>query len=272
MIIINDITINNSGSFKKIVENTANTWQLGRSNEEKASDTSLGKIAEKVFKEFIIQNFPNYKYLSYDEFRSNNFEKHAPFDGIIFVSNKDQSIVNKYIEQINYEVKNSDYGKISDGTKIGLESNGIYTVEIKSTRVAERHKRTGSSDQNISSIIMSDDFLEYPKYLRVDEFDKINNLMDYINFCKTYRSFNCLSNSECILKMRNEEQINMRFFYVRIYIDISTRKAYIVGYIDKNFFSQNFTLKKMVQAGKSEKALYLSLPLNNAKELSTLIM
>src|SRR3989344_1415422 len=242
MIIINDITINNSGSFKKIVENTANTWQLGRSNEEKASDTSLGKIAEKVFKEFIIQNFPNYKYLSYDEFRSNNF-----------------------IEQINYEVKNSDYGKISDGTKIGLESNGIYTVEIKSTRVAERHKRTGSSDQNISSIIMSDDFLEYPKYLRVDEFDKINNLMDYINFCKTYRSFNCLSNSECILKMRNEEQINMRFFYVRIYIDISTRKAYIVGYIDNNFFSQNFTLKKMVQAGKSEKALYLSLPLNNAK-------
>src|SRR3990167_2336621 len=225
MIIINDITINNSGSFKKIVENTANTWQLGRSNEEKASDTSLGKIAEKVFKEFIIQNFLNYKYLSYDEFRSNNFE-----------------------------------------------SNGIYTVEIKSTRVAERHKRTGSSDQNISSIIMSDDFLEYPKYLRVDEFDKINNLMDYINFCKTYRSFNCLSNSECILKMRNEEQINMRFFYVRIYIDISTRKAYIVGYIDKNFFSQNFTLKKMVQAGKSEKALYLSLPLNNAKELSTLIM
>ena len=61
---------------KIISSNTVNTWQKDRSMLDIGRDTNLGKIAENI-----ISNYINYEtslnYLSYDEFRQNNYKKHA---------------------------------------------------------------------------------------------------------------------------------------------------------------------------------------------------
>lgn len=72
---------------EKIVDNTANTWQKDRTKEEIYHDTLQGKLAEDMFADFIqfYQKEQTILYLSYDDFREDGFEKHAPIDGILYL-------------------------------------------------------------------------------------------------------------------------------------------------------------------------------------------
>lgn len=264
-------TINNINNYTKydshtltIIDNTEETWQPNRTNEDKVKDTKNGKLAEDIIESYIKKNIKNIIYLSYDEFRSNNYKKHAPFDGILFNKDTEKEKVKKYIDIINLQITNNQYGKIEDSLKTSLSDDGIYIVEIKSTRVNEvRHYTNGSVD---FQKLLKDDFLEYPKYLRVDDNGTINSLEDYILFCKKHRGFIC-KEEECIEKIIMEEYHNMRHIYIRVYIDEIQDIGYILGYINKRNFVQNMKLKKMSQKGKSEKALYLSCSLHNAKDI-----
>jgi len=68
---------------KIIAEHTKNTWQSNRSLDEIIKDTTIGKIAEYTLKEHISKH-SDYAILDYDDFRVDNYEKHAPLDCIIF--------------------------------------------------------------------------------------------------------------------------------------------------------------------------------------------
>jgi hypothetical protein len=259
---INNLSIDNS--VGKIVDFTANTWQSDRTLSEKKSDTNLGKLAEEVLEDFFRAHLPNIEYLSYDTFRSNNYEKHAPFDGIVYSKNISAEVLSVFIVKINNEVTNNQWGKISNSLKLDLEKNLIYTVEVKSTRVAERHKRNGIDTDSIKKSILQDDFLEYPTRLRTVKFGTMNTLEDYIKFCEKVEVISCPSGSDKNQIIRDFEQVNMRYFYFRVYIDESLNKAYIVGYIDKFVFSSLFVWKKMKKINKSEHALYLAVPFTHA--------
>lgn len=81
--------------IKIIAEHTKNTWQSNRPLDDIIKDTTIGKIAEYTLKEHISKH-SGYAILDYDDFRVDNYEKHAPLDCIIFEKqNSDFAISNK---------------------------------------------------------------------------------------------------------------------------------------------------------------------------------
>ena len=125
----NDIEIENI-NLGNLVFNTANTWQTNRSFSEKQADTKLGKFAEDAVitaLKIIGVNF----YHSYDSFRKDNFEYHAPFDGLLI-----KQLTNDIIEKINDSVV-ADGPKISAMTREYIRKKGGFTIEVKSTRLTQ---------------------------------------------------------------------------------------------------------------------------------------
>ena len=266
--VINDIQgyISSTKDIQTIVEHTVNTWQEDRTESSKQSDTKLGKLAEDIFASYIKKNIKNLIYISYDDFRTDSFEKHAPFDGLVFNDTINLDILKEIISHINDEVTSNQWGKISDELKYKCYKNHIYIVEVKSTRVNARHL---DDNEHIKlDALLEDDFLEYPKYLRIDKYNKIHNFYAYIDFCKKYRSFIC--HNDCLSKIKEEEKKNMRHIYIRIYINEKEQKAYIIGCISNKTFIQNAIIKKMSQRNKSEQALYIATSLKNGVHIDNM--
>ena len=255
----------NKAYLKTIVDTTFNTWQKDRDSFTKKSDTKLGKLAENIIEMYIKKNLSNVFYLSYDDFRNNNYKKHAPFDGIVVNKAVGGKVLKSFIDRINIEITKDKFGKISDKLKQELHNSGIFIVEIKSTRInPKRHYQNGEISY---TQLLEDDFLEYPKYLRVDKFGTINNWNDYLNFCYRYREISRNCDLRC---MKSIEESNMRHLYIRIYIDEGKNTAYIIGSIWKTAFIQTAVIKKMIKRDKSEYALYLASNLRNGNNINEL--
>ena len=110
--------------IKIIAEHTKNTWQSNRSLEDIIRDTTIGKIAEYTLKEHISKH-SGYAILDYDDFRVDNYEKHAPLDCIIF--KKENPDLQLAINTINLDATNNLNGAMSDKTKNLLKkSQNIY--------------------------------------------------------------------------------------------------------------------------------------------------
>ena len=87
---------------------TENTWQRNRTLAEKTKDTAQGKNAELAVIHYL-QNNSNLHYIPYDDFRDDSFEKHAPFDGIMFKNTIDETVVREIIRRVNDEIRTSDH-------------------------------------------------------------------------------------------------------------------------------------------------------------------
>ena len=128
-----DVVSTTRDELDNIVEHTVNTWQYGRSNAEKSADTKFGKFGEDtvvtLFNKLNIDG-----YYSYDCFRTDDFEKHAPFDGI-FTKNFNQQLFDFINEKVNTEGN-----RLSIDTREVIRKYNAYTVEIKSTRLAAKYK------------------------------------------------------------------------------------------------------------------------------------
>lgn len=251
-----------------LVHNTYNTWQKKRTTIDKTSDTKLGKQAESIVEMYIRKFFVKRTYLSYDDFRSDKFENHAPFDGLFFSKDMKKETLEALITKINNEMgKKEAYGKISDSLIAELNKNNIFTIEVKSTRV--NPKRHYENEKIALQKLLLDDFLEYPFFLREDKCDDINSWDDYIKFCLQWKK-DYIPSPYNLSVAKNFEEQKMRNLYVRIYIDEIFKTAYIIGCIDRHSFIVSSQIKKMVQPGKSEKALYLATNLVNGFPIQTL--
>lgn len=251
-----------------IVDATANTWQPTRTAAGKLADTGIGKTAECIVENYIKNNLKNIIYISYDDIRTDNLKKHAPFDGLLCAISKDKLILQSLINKINQQIKDGDTsGKITDELKDELFQNHIYTVEIKSTRThLTRHYIKGQI--NIE-LILNDDFLEYPKHLRENK-DGVCDILSYSNYCYKKGFIDGGTNDDLISEVKNMEQQNMRNIYIRVYIDSSQDTGYIVGCIGRKRFIDNCIIKQMFQPKKSEKALYLATSLKNGSNIDDL--
>jgi hypothetical protein len=246
-------------NIEEITEHTQNTWQKNRSKNEKFEDTKIGKKAENIIERYIKDNFPQLNYVSYDDFREDKFEKHAPFDGLLYKKEDvSEEKLKKVIKKINEDVKNNKFGKISNETKKFTNDNNIKIVEIKSTRISARHLND-KKEVNFEKIL-DDDFLTYPKYLREDKYGFLTE-KKYYEFCKK-------KNSNYNVK---EELENMADIYIRIYMNDEKKEGYIVGYVDKENFFKNKKLKKMRKPNKSEKAVYWATNLKKGFPIEDLI-
>lgn len=246
---VNFEKLRNRRKVEMISKHTRETWQPGRGNEERQRDTEQGKIAERCV-ECYLNNILKITYQSYDSFRGDKFIKHAPFDGLLFKE------YNKYllkwaIELVNKEVEKSSTGSASPELRDKLIKKGVYTVEIKSTKVTERLKRNNNIEAIIEAIKNNDDYLTYPHYCRSST--SIKDVNDYIKYSKQYDKTLTLAN------LKEKELPWMEYFYIRVYIDYEERVVYLIGFITKDMFFINIPqVKKMFKLGKSERAIYFA--------------
>ena len=173
------IDVLNMEEIDKIVEHTHNTWQKNRSIDELRKNTIQGKRAEYVV-ENLLHNKSQYRYKSYDSIREDKYEKHAPFDGIIYAKSLDDGVLFQAIDTINNDVKkcSGDFGLIEKNTRMSLDDIGIYTVEIKSSLLQDprdyrtmvhrdKNSRTEEDYSRLCEYIRGFyDYFVYPHYCR----------------------------------------------------------------------------------------------------------
>ncbi len=253
-----------------ITHYTKNTWQKERNEKEKLQDTKQGKIAEEVVRNYLNECFDMYmKILSYDEIRTDNGKKHAPFDFLFYSS--DSSNINEAIESIQRDINNTGNFnvRLSEKTRKLCRDGNIKIVEIKSTKINKNKKYCAKFNNQyddkdklkcLINEIEKDDIFCYPAYVRAT--DNKNYSMD--TYCqhvkKIIKELDAFEGEDLRNKViQNERQMHIEDIYIRVYLDIEEKKGIILGWISKDeLLDHNVTLKKMPKIGKSEKALYLA--------------
>lgn len=165
--------------IEKIVAHTRNTWQHDRQNGEMRENTIQGKRAEIVIENILNDNSTS-RFLAYDKIRRDNFNKHAPFDGIIYRKDISANILQSAIDKVNNDVINSggNTGIITVDTRKYMERNSIYTIEIKSSLL--RYPRDYRCINGDVEVTRSND-----NYIRLCEY--VKNYYDYFvypHFCR----------------------------------------------------------------------------------------
>ena len=261
---------------ERIAHNTVNTWQGWRGEKEKLDNTRQGKIAESAISTFYQDK--DICYISYDEFRADGFEKHAPFDGLLYtplcVSEKDFYML---LDEINDEIAQSGVGQISPQLREKLRAYNVFTVEIKSTRISiKKIQYSGfksydsfTDKQRLISEICKDDFLTYPKHTRTGD----HTWESYCAMVKLRNpAFSRLNGLALLSAVRDMELEYMDDYYIRVYMDESNRKVLILGYITRFDMMNPPIIKKMILPGKSNNALYLSQPLTKRTPIEELYL
>lgn len=169
--------------IEQIVTHTHNTWQHDRPIQEIRENTIQGKRAEIVIENILRDNSTS-RFLAYDKMRRDNFNKHAPFDGIIYRNDITTNILQSAIDRINNDVISiaGDSGTITVETREYLETSGIYTIEIKSSLL--QHPRDYRCINGDIEVTRSDD-----NYLRLCEYVKgFYDYFVYPHFCRDNRN------------------------------------------------------------------------------------
>lgn len=249
----------------QIVSHTHNTWQPNRPIEEIRKNTIQGKCAEFVVEKYLKEN-SGYRYESYDDFRIDDFEKHAPFDGIIYSASIGTEVLRQAKSLINYDVIDSygDTGTITVETRNKLEDNGIFTVEIKSSLLQDprdyrtmEHKnsleRTDADYTELCEYIKGFyDYFVYPNFCRNSM--KINSFYDYVVYYRMKHQQT--TNTETYLfRLIKTEFDNACNIYTRVFIDMLSNEILIPGYVTKSRFFEEPRIRKM-KSDKSKNAVY----------------
>ena len=266
----------------EIISNFTNeTFQKDRSKTERLLNTKQGKIAETIFEEVIeIGNFTRnindrLIYTTYDSFRIDNFEKHAPFDGLLYNKfNSEFENIKKLI--INETMLPNYMGKISSTLLQKCKENKIYAVEIKSSQIPKKilssccnnsDFRKTKNQKKIIAELLKLDYIKYPYFDRTDG-DTIQNFNFYIDFVKRLHPY-ILDEKQLIqIEISNSSHI-----YTRIFVEKSATTsfiAYIFGYVLADEFYKQPKLAPLFQAGKTEKAMYMLTQISKAKKIWSL--
>ena len=258
-----------------IAKHTHNTWQKNRPYEEILSNTVQGKIIEEMVEDFIHSSNKGISYISYDDFRKDDFKKHAPIDGLLF--RKGNSQVDYCITKIIEDVQENQYGKITEETRDFLRNHKVFTVEIKSSRIPDKDYPIRSNDFNswetqkeIISNLRNRDFFVYPKYTR-NSGKTIHSFEQYSSFVMdNILIYNDMSRDDFINFLLNEELKDKCYIYTRIFVDnthTDSLIAYMLGYTLRECFFHEPKIINMPRPGKSEDALYYAYPISKGNQI-----
>lgn len=266
-----------NNEIEQIVTHTHNTWQQNRPIEEIRANTKQGKKAEIVVEKFLEDNSRS-RYLSYDKIRRDEFEKHAPFDGIIYSITVEREVLIAAIEHINEDVRTSagDSGTITVSTREFMENNGIYTVEIKSSMLQDprdyvrmQHKikeeRTEDDYRRLCEYIKGFyDYFVYPHFCR----DNINikTFYDYTVFIRRQRNYFPKDKQAFLYDLMKDEYDNACDIYTRVFFDNISNEIIIPGYVIKTRFFEEPRIRKM-PSPKSRNAIYYMYHMRLGKSL-----
>lgn len=235
---------------ERIAAHTANTWQPTRSEQEKQRDTQLGKLAELALERYLAR--VGVPYRSWDNLRADNFREHAPLDGFLAHPSAAERLFSERFAKAAQT--RQEKAHFRPGFQQQCEQRQLFGVEVKATRVRERHLHKGVVDPER---ILADDFLVYPPQRHG------------------------LLTPELRTELASEASIartiaRTPYFLVRVYIERSATvsRAYLVGYATRTDFfgSPLLTVKSMPRAGKSEAAIYYALGLRQGQPMRTLTL
>lgn len=263
-----DETELDQNEIENIVRHTHNTWQHGREEEEIRKNTIQGKKAELVI-ERLLSAYSSFRYLPYDRFRGDNFQKHAPFDGLIYPVSLDEEVKAEAIQRICSDVQSSagDSGVISVETRVFLADSGIFTVEIKSSLLQdprdyqkmehkEEGKRTQADYQALCKYIKDFyDYFVYPHYCRDSE--EITCFYEYTTYVRRNHPELAwgVRSRDFLYRLMETEFDHACDIYTRVFFDVLTQEIIIPGYILKTRFFEQPRIRKMYSE-KSNNALY----------------
>jgi len=232
-----------------IAHNTKNTWQRNRPMDEIRRDTALGKLAERSFINYLeTEGIPH---ADWDDLRQDDYQSHTSLDG--FIAHPESTIClqsDEFASRVNNELQGA---YLSVHLRDELESEGVWSYEVKSTRITRRLRLNDTV--NVSAIL-NDDFLAYPNTRSGVLDDRLETLL--------------LTD-----KYRESAKEKSPFIFVRVYMTpptllTETVEARLIGWIDRDFFYANCMVKNMVQPGKSEAAIYYAVPIRRGRPMSEL--
>lgn len=252
--------------IEKITSHTHNTWQHDRFDPEKRENTIQGKKAELVI-EKVLKDNSTFRFLAYDKMRKDGFNKHAPFDGIIYHDDINASVLQSAVDQINSDVAVSagDSGAITVETREYMETNGIYTIEIKSSLLQyPRDYRCINGD--VETVRSYDnyfrlceyirkfyDYFVYPHFCRDNK--NITSFYDYTKYIRNINHYDIRDKEKFVYSLMKQEFDNACNIYTRVFLDIKRNEILIPGYIVKTRFFEEPRIKKM-PSPKSQNAIY----------------
>ncbi len=255
-----------------IVRHTHNTWEHGRPLSEIRNNTVQGKSAEFVLQR-LMEEYSRLRYRSYDAIRNDGFRKHAPFDGVIFDARISEAVLDEAFRRIRADVDGSpgDSGTISVRTREFLRNSGIFTLEIKSSRLQDprdyrtmkrkaKGERSGEDYEALCAHIRNKyDYIVYPHYCR--DHRGITNFYEYASYVKRqYPEFESCSAVRFLRRLMRTEWENACDVYTRVFFDVLSDEILIPGYVTKDSFFQEPRIRKM-PSPKSGNAIYYMYPI-----------
>ena len=134
---------------EQIADHTEETWQPDRRDEERGSNTRQGKVAEEIVEQFFTLFFENKIAMkSYDDIRNDDFEKHAPFDFLIW--KKGTIDIEPIVSSIQRDIDNTPnkFVRLSEYTRRLCKDANVKIAEVKSTQIREDLKRDSGFNGN----------------------------------------------------------------------------------------------------------------------------
>lgn len=266
-----------SSDIQKIATNTVNTFEKERELGDLLNNTVQGKIAEDMFIDFIDfhQEGHEIKYLPYDSFRKDDFETHAPMDGLIYKDGN--KAIDLCIEKIALDVKESNRGSIKVDTRKLLKDNNVYTVEIKSSKIPDKVYENidieGFKKREIQKYLLNElrkyDIFTYPAFTR-DLGDIIGNFYQYCKYVRSIRvDYQHMSEEVLKKEILNYEAERKSDINIRIFIDFKNTES-LIGYITAYALGSDFIENPKIinmYSEKSGKALYFAFPISKCQPL-----
>lgn len=164
------------------------------------------------------------------------------------------------------------YVNLSQDSRILCQDENVKILEVKSTKITDRHKWQCSFNQvdynslskvgSLARIILNDDFLTYPHLCRkTSKYDYSS--IDYIDLLQS-RYVNVHTEEEML---QYELANQLADALIRVYVDEPAHIGLLIGWIGKEEFYRDAILKRMIQPRKSEAALYFATSLRNGKNI-----
>lgn len=267
----------------QITDNTAETWQPDRENDERGSNTEQGKVAEEIVEQFVGQFFTNrISSKSYDEIRNDGFRKHAPFDFLIWETGATD--ISPIILSIQNDISNTpnQFVRLSEYTRRLCKESKVKIVEIKSTKIREAQKRDSGFNGNyddpnevlklVNEIKRCDDIFCYPHFKRSDASEDYS-MQDYCQYVKRREvSLANLTGEQLRRRVIDLEVVHQcSDVFVRVYLDQEAKRGFVIGWMQRERLLDYAVLfKKMVQRNKSERALYFAKNLTEVEGIDLL--
>lgn len=267
----------------RIVQHTAETWQPDRAAAERGSNTEQGKIAEEMVEQFLRSHFEGkLSILAYDEIRNDDFQKHAPFDFLIWKTGT--ADMEPIVAAVRRDITNSldEAVRLSEHTRQLCQAANVKIAEIKSTKIRESLKEAAgfrgdytdeaSVTRLLRTIRNTDDVFCYPHYKRSEAAEYSQG--DYCNMVKAREPSLGEYRGELLKSkvMETEAEKQCCDIFIRVYLDLQANRGFVIGWMQKEvLLDDKACFKRMPQPGKSEKALYFAKKLSQTEGMDQII-